>query len=173
MAHLILSRRAGRESRSTPETVACGRVNPIIKPDTVKWIIRYTFYAFVFSLPFEEQTQTRSIVPAKVLGIALRHLRCSNGACATSFLRKHSGGLRLYLSIVLLGFLPDFVLPRTCRISRVRLSWQLFKLVQLLVLFWISYNLLKQEQVVNGTLWALAAATMLLAILQFLGINKH
>jgi O-antigen ligase len=49
---------------------------------------------------------------------------------------------------------------------------QFFRLVQLLSLFWISYNLLKHEQVLNGTLWALSAATVLLALLQLAGVTS-
>jgi O-antigen ligase len=48
---------------------------------------------------------------------------------------------------------------------------QLFRLFQSLVLFWISYNLMKEERVIKGGLWALAGSTIILAILQLIGVT--
>jgi len=49
---------------------------------------------------------------------------------------------------------------------------QIFTQTQLLVLFWISYNLMRYEQIGKGTLGALAVSCFVLAALQVLGITS-
>ena len=48
----------------------------------------------------------------------------------------------------------------------------LFTRTQLLIFFWLSYNLVRYERIGKGTLWALAVACIVLATLQALGLTS-
>jgi len=50
---------------------------------------------------------------------------------------------------------------------------QLVTQTQLLILFWVSYNLMLYEQIGKGTIWALALSCLTLAVLQVGGITSE
>ncbi len=171
MAHLILSRQQARRVVTPRNGSLLRGVKPIIKPDTAKWIIRYTFYAFIFSLPFEESYVAAGMTLPKLFGVALAAFALLQPRLCYEFPPRAFWWFAIYVCIVavwgsyLIVFpsdVPDFTK------SFIRL---VLRLVQLLILFWISYNLMRQERVVNGTLWALAGANIILALLQILGIT--
>jgi O-antigen ligase len=71
----------------------------------------------------------------------------------------------VYLGIyTVLGALQD-VFYREMVVERVGM------LAQMLVLFWISYNLMRHERLVQDTLLALAASCAILAVLQLMGVT--
>lgn len=130
-------------------------------------IIRYAYYAFVFTIPFE------------VVGFAEDYLSLSKIAGLffglTALLRRRLCFQRPpkpfwyffgYLSVVLMMIpfqeAPFFFESVT----------RLITLTQLLLLFWISYNLMGDERVVKGTLVSLIMACTGLAILMFLGVGS-
>jgi len=55
--------------------------------------------------------------------------------------------------------------------DRIRTS--LFTVTQVLILFWISYNLMRYERIRKGTLWVLAVSCLILAIMQILNITSE
>jgi O-antigen ligase len=171
MAHLLLSRQQAGRAVTPGNSSLLRHVKPIIKPDTCKWIIRYTFYAFIFSLPFEEAYIDLGASVPRLIGLALAGFGLLQLRLCYEFPPKAFWWFVAYLSIYTLwGF---YLISTPPNVPNFPISFiaSAIKLVQLLVLFWISYNLMKQEQVVNGALWALAAGAIILAILQVLGIT--
>jgi O-antigen ligase len=169
---LILSREQAGGAVASRSGILQRRVNPITKPDTIKSIIRYTFYAFIFSLPFEEAYVSGGTTVPKLFGLALSAFALLRPHLCYKFPPKAFWWFVIYLCVFALSALYLIFTPPNVPDFSNAVIGQLLRLAQLLVLFWISYNLMKQEQVVNGTLWAFAAATTLLAILQFLGITS-
>lgn len=145
--------------------------NSIIKTATAKWFIRYTFYAFVFSLPFEVIDLGIGATIPKLIGVALAGFALLQRRLCFAFPPKAFWWFAIYVSVVAVWGSYLFLFPSHVPGLTRSLILHLLKLSQLLVLFWISYNLMKQERVINGTLWALAGATIILALLQILGLT--
>jgi O-antigen ligase len=139
--------------------------------ERVRWPIRYTFYAFIFSLPFEEADVSIGVTLPKLFGLALAVLALLQPRVCYKPPPRAFWCFGIYLSIfVLSGAYLILVPPNVPEFSSsvIRL---LVTLTQLLMLFWLSYNLMQQDRVVNGALWALAVATIVLAVLQVLGVT--
>ncbi|RMF84031.1 MAG: O-antigen ligase domain-containing protein [Nitrospinota bacterium] len=135
-------------------------------------IIRYVYYAFVFSIPFEavdasflsmgrgQFTIAKMLGYLFIVGTLLQPRICYN------FPPKAFWGFASYLYVyMILGLLQDPVFTGAI-LSR------LFMLVQMLVLFWLSYNMMRHEQVSRGTLWMLATSCILLALFQVAGTTS-
>ena len=153
-------------SRSLPR-----RANRIVSTDTTKWIIRYTFYAFIFSVPFEGAYLVGGATLSKLFGLALAAFALLQPRLCYAFPPKAFWWFAVYLVIyVLWGSYLILAPPNVPEFNRSFIL-SVFKLTQLLALFWISYNLMKQERVSSGALWALAGGTILLAMLQIVGIT--
>ena len=139
---------------------------------TVQWFIRYAFYAFVFSLAFEDAfTEIGASIP-KLLGLLLIAVCFLQPRLCFRFPPKAFAWFGAYVFIVALvgaymAWVPPDVPDFTSAVIRT-----VTRLVQLLVLFWISFNLLKNDKVATGTLWALAASTILLSALQLAGFTN-
>jgi len=159
--------------RRIPNGVAPGRISPFEHPRTItrsyvlRSIIHYAFYAFIFTIPFES------------VGFADDYLSLSKISglffVLTAFLSARMCFRRPpmafwyffgYLSVVAV-MIPfqqsDFI---SSIISR------LITMTQLLILFWISCNLLGDERVVKGVLLALIMACTAVAILMLLGVGS-
>ena len=110
---------------------------------------------------------------SKLLGIALVAFALFQPRVCYEFPPKAFWWLVIYLFIhgVWALYLILFP-PNVPEISSAVVS-SVVRLVQFLGLFWISYNLLKQERIVNGAFWALSAAAILLAVLQLLGVTSE
>jgi O-antigen ligase len=132
--------------------------------------LRLAFYAFVCSLPFETMDigiEVSYIKLSKIVGyffiaVALLHPR----VC----FRRFPAALGYFL-LYLLAF-AIFGAVQEPEYQGMILS-RLFTYVQMLTLFWVSYNLLRHETIIQGTLMALAASCSLLAILQVFGVTSH
>jgi len=132
----------------------------------VSSLVRLAFAAFVFSILFEEipigipveSTQiTGSLLVFAVLLLQPRTL-----------LQRVPGALWCFIIYFILGiailltndsFFDDEVLSRQ------------FKFIQLLVLFWISYVLMRDERVAREALLSLIASCLLLSLLQIFGLT--
>ena len=170
MTHLILSRTQAGRAVASGNSSFLRRTN-VISKDTTKWIIRYTFYAFIFSVPFEAAYVMGGTTLSKLFGLALAAFALLQPRLCYAFPPKAFWWFAVYLVIyVLLGSYLILVPPNVPQFNRSFIL-SVFKLTQLLALFWISYNLMKQERVSSGALWALACGTTLLAILQIVGIT--
>lgn len=174
MAHTLVSRNdiaTGRLAHQSTRTIP--RVGSVGQLCEVKGIIRYCFYAFVFSLPFEQAYIAGGATLPKLFGLALAGFALLQpGLC---YKRPPSAfwWFVLYLFVFTLWSAYLFLDPPNVPDFAGLVLTQFITVAQLLVLFWISYNLLKQEQVVNGTLWAYTAASILLAVLQLGGVTSN
>jgi hypothetical protein len=122
------------------------------------------FYLFTFSILFEGLPLGIPLEPTSLLGgLLILVALLQPQVCFRYFpapLWFFAG--YLYVGVVSLviqnGLLKEDVIPR------------LFVLVQLLIMFWIAYNLLLYEQVARNALLSLAASCALLAVLDYLGL---
>lgn len=174
MAHVILTRGPLPRARLAPRSGRLlAQVKPVVQAPAAKWIIRYTFYAFIFSLPFEEAYVAGGTTVPKLLGLALAAVALLQPHVCYKFPPKAFRWFVIYLAIYALWTAYLLLVPPNIPDFSSLVVGSVFRLVQFLVLFWISYNLMRQERVVNGAFWALAAATILLAVLQLLGVTSE
>jgi O-antigen ligase len=169
MEHVVLPRLQGTKAIAV-ERLARG-ANPIINAATAKWFIRYTFYVFVFSLPFEVIDLGVGATIPKLFGVALAGFALLQRRVCYALPPKAFWWFAMYIAVIAVWGSYLFFFPANVQGFTRSFILHLLKLCQLLVLFWISYNLMKQERVINGTLWALAGATTILAVLQILGLT--
>lgn len=172
MAYLIASREQTGRAVASANGRLLRRTKPIINTDTTNWIIRYTFYAFVFSLPFEEAYVTGGTTLTKLFGVALAAFALLQPRLCYKFPPKAVWAFAIYLVVFAAWGLHLVIVPPDVPEFPRSFVTSLFRLGQLLFLFWISYNLMRQERVINGALWALTAATILLALLQLAGVTS-
>jgi O-antigen ligase len=171
MADLVLPRAQLQKAVRVRAGALPGHAEPILNTDTTKWIIRYIFYAFIFSVPFESAYLMGGTTLSRLFGLALAAFALLQPRLCYAFPPRAFWWFAVYLLIcVLWGSYLMLVPPDVLEFNRSFIKL-VFRLTQLLVLFWISYNLLKQERVCTGALWALAGGTVLLAMLQILGIT--
>lgn len=138
------------------------------EPGLVPRPLRWAFALFVLSIPFgileagfEESRYTVSkLAGYLMLGVAVFYPHIS-------FRRfPRAGWFFLFYFAVLV--VQGVVQPPMYHNS---IQSRLFRLVQLIVLFWISYNLLRRPKMVTLTFRTLAAACTALAALAFLGVE--
>ena len=142
------------------------------KAGTAKWMIRYTFYALVFSLPFEEALIAGGATLPKLFGVALAGVALLQPKICYSFPPKAFRWFLAYLLVhVLYGGYLILTPPNVPEFTETFIR-SAFRLVQLGFLFWLSYNLLRDDQIAKGALWAFAVATILLSALQIVGITS-
>jgi len=128
--------------------------------------VRWAFYAFVFSLIFEELPIQ---IPVEVTLITTVFL-----LTAALLLQPHRAFgypptafwcfiVYLWLGIVILGFyqvlFEGFILLRQ------------LKLLQLIILFWIAYNLMRDDHTATGALISLVASCAVMSVLNALGLT--
>ena len=130
----------------------------------VKRIVRWTFYAFVFSLSFETVNLGIPVEPTSIIGgllvmITLAQPRVFFQRPPVAFLF-----FILYLCVcaTMILLLGD---PHKDEVIRY-----LFVFSQLIVLCWISYSLMRHSELAKTALITLAASCVILAILQLTGI---
>jgi O-antigen ligase len=146
------------------------RRRQLVRSGGPKWIIRYLYYAFIFSIPFEAVNigvEDGLFALSRVIGyVFLLATPLQPSVC----FRPPGGAFVCFLTylyvVAVLGIMqkPAFT---------PAINTQLFTLLQMLILFWISYNLLRYEKVVKGTLIMLATSCIALAVLQVLGITSE
>jgi hypothetical protein len=130
-----------------------------------KSIIRYAFYAFIFSVPFEG-----ALGGLFLLGLALIGSTLCQPALFLKAPPRAFWCFAVYL--VVMGVLAVSGVLEAPQDAEFRgaVVTQLFRFSQLLVFFWIAYRLLMFEGVVRSTLLTLAASCVLLAVLQAAGV---
>ena len=142
------------------------RVMPACRVDA---IVRWAFAVFLFSIPFETLEiglGQGNFSLSRLTGYVFILVACLQPK--TSFRRFPAvfWWFSLYLSVYVFAALyegPEY---------RVEIIVQLLTLVQMLVLLWISSNLLRSEQTVRHVLGAFAGACVFLSALQLLGITS-
>ena len=157
-----------KEIPPAPEVfIAAPEVRAINSPGQnhvpVSPVIRGVFYLFTFSILFEGMPLGIPLEPTSLLGgLLILVALLQPQVCFRYFpapLWFFAG--YLYIGVVSLvfqnGLLREDVIPR------------LFVLVQLMIMFWISYNLLLFEQVARHALMSLAASCAALAVLEYIG----
>ena len=128
--------------------------------------IRWVFYAFVFSLPFETVNWGIIEPPTILGGLLLLSTLFQPGL----FLRWPSKGFWCFVVYLYL-----FAILGALEFTRYRaeLAHHLFLLAQLMILCWIALNLMRDGRVAQTALLMLAVACALLAILQVTGVASR
>lgn len=149
---------------------ACSGDTRTIKPvqaiSTIGPIVRWSFYAFIFSLLFEVLPIGISLEATQVTGgfLILAALLFQPRRC---FLYPPAAFwcfvVYLWIGLVTLGF--NHALFDSAIILR------LFKLLQLIVLFWIAYNLMRDERTATGALLSLVASSAVMSLMSALGLT--
>jgi O-antigen ligase len=128
----------------------------------VLWIIRYAYYAFIVSLPFETANigvENGLFSLSKLVGYAFMMAALLRPRLSLKCPPRAFWLFTLYLCVVaLLGMLQE---PQFHSL----IVTQLFTQTQLLILFCISYNLMRYERIRQGTVLALAVSCVVLGIL--------
>ena len=174
MTHLILSRAQIGGTAALGRNRSQVRVEPVFQTPAVHWVIRYLFYAFIFVLPFEEAyiPGGTTSVP-KLLGLALAAVALLQRHVCYRFPPKALWWFLVYFLVFATWSAYLVLFPPQVPDSSIAIIRQFVRLAQLLALFWLSYNLMKEERVINGMLWVLGGSTILLAVLQLLGITSE
>src|SRR6266545_172671 len=124
----------------------------------------YAYYGFVFTLPLQVvNIGISDFGVSKLIGLALIGLSLTR---PKSCFRRPPKAFRFfaaYLAVYVFLGLPFIIDPETTGLASAVIS-QLFMQIQLLVLFWISYNLLRSDQVKKATLFAMALSCILITI---------
>jgi O-antigen ligase len=140
-------------------------------------IVRCVFYAFVFSLPFEKaDIEIGGFALSRLLGFLLVAV-----TIAAAFLQKRHFRFLLppkafwffvayFIVYVALGY--NMIVMGVYDAYLTEEVFQGVKtLTQLLIFFWISYNLLQYDRIRRGVLLSLAGSCIVVAILQALGLT--
>lgn len=147
-----------------------------IKINGPMWAVCYAYYAFIFSIPFEEADigiGSGYFAVSKMIGyIFILLVPLQPRLCFRSPPRAF-WCFAIYLCVyVILGVYVMWSIPQEPEFM-AQMIGRLFTLIQVLILFWISYNLMRYERVIKGTLLMLAASCVVLAVLQALGITSE
>src|SRR5262249_39885652 len=138
-----------------------------------KATVRYVYYAFAFSIPFEVIDIGLPYTPSKLFGYLLILLTLLMER--DLFLWRPPKAFWCFVIYLIVyafrGIIEVFGDPQKAEF-RGEIIGQLFTMCQMLVLFWISYNLMRSERVKKGTVLALALSCSVLAFLQALGITN-
>jgi len=129
-------------------------------------VVRWLFYAFVFSLPFETVGKGALEPPTIIGGLLLASTLLQPGL----FLRWPPAGLWCFVVYLYLFVTLGVLEPSQYRAEFAR---SVLLLTQLLVLCWIAYCLMLDRRVAERALLALAAACALLALLQVTGVASR
>jgi O-antigen ligase len=139
----------------------------------LKWYVRYTFYAFVFSLPLEMADVSIGGfgTVSKLLGYVFVLAALSQSSIC--FKRPPNALWAFGLYLVVLGFAGLTVIFRYPEISGLKDAFvsNYFTRIQLVAMVWLIYNVLRQEMTAKGALLSIAASTLVLVVLQFAGLT--
>ncbi|MDQ3805946.1 MAG: O-antigen ligase family protein [Acidobacteriota bacterium] len=126
-------------------------------------VIRWLFYAFVFSLPFETVVEG-VLEPPTIVGALLL---ASTLLQPELFLRWPPAGFWCFVVYFYMYATLEALEPTEYRPFLLR---SVFLVAQLLTLCWIAYCLMRDPRVAEWALLALSAACAVLALLQVTGI---
>ncbi|HYE13155.1 MAG TPA: O-antigen ligase family protein, partial [Pyrinomonadaceae bacterium] len=129
-------------------------------------VVRWLFYAFAFSLPFETVGEGFFEPPTILGGLLLASTLLQPGL----FLRWPPAGVWCFAAYLYLFATLGALEPSQYRPELLR---SVFLLAQLLLLCWMAYCLMLDRRVAERALLALAAACALLALLQVTGVASR
>jgi O-antigen ligase len=129
-------------------------------------VVRWLFYAFVFSLPFETVGVGLLEPPTVIGGLLLACTLLQPGL----FLRWPPAGFWCFAAYLYLFAALGVLEPSSYRAELWR---SVLLLAQLLTLCWIAYCLMLDRRVAERALLSLAAACTLLALLQVTGVASR
>jgi O-antigen ligase len=130
----------------------------------VKPVVRWAFYLFVASLPFET---IKLGVPVEVTMVTGALFILSTVLQLGLFYRWPSGGFWCFVSYLYICAVMA-VLETT---HWTEVAWELLVLIQLVIFCWISYCLMRYDQIAKTALFILAGSCAALAALQIVGIT--
>lgn len=140
-----------------------------VSAQRAKAVVKWMFYAFVFSLPFET-LETVFTIPGslslpKVIGYAFILLSVLQPKLL--FRRPPRPFYYLLAYLMIVGVyatqIDSYYLPE--------LRASVVMLIQMFVLFWMSYNLMRSEVIRRHVLYAFTGSCLLLAVLQLTGLT--
>jgi O-antigen ligase len=157
-------------SRDSPHLYRIKAVSPTTL--RIHWVIRYAFYAFVFSIPFDmaDLNPGGMATISKLIGYLVVALALLQPSLCLKRPPIPFWYFAVYLTTVaatgLFSIMAGTAEPEYAG-SIVRI---LFSRMQMICLFWIAYNFFQHEEVVKGSLTALSLATALIVLFQFVGL---
>jgi hypothetical protein len=133
------------------------------------WKLRYAYYSFMFTLPLQVvDTPIQHFGISKLVGFGLMLLAFTQPHLCFRAPPKAFWLFGAYVAVYALLALFGVADPEK-RALTGDVIIQLASLIQLLILFWVSYNLLRAEGVRKDTLLALAFSCIVLAGLIIVG----
>jgi O-antigen ligase len=146
----------GAEPWTLPRSAAPSRVN---------LLVRLALYLFVLSIPFELPKRSIPLEVPTLTGFVLLGATLLNpSAC----FRRIPAALLFFTAYLWVLGVSGMVNEVEYRMQAVRLF---ISLGQLVLLFWVVFNLLEDQRVLRGTLLALVASCVARAVIQLLGIG--
>ena len=129
----------------------------------------YAYYAFVFTLPLQViNIGISDFGVSKLLALPLIGLSLTRPKLCFRRPPKAFWFFSAYVAVYVALGLPLIVDPETSGLTSSIIS-KLFTQVQLLILFWISFNLLRSDRVKKATLFAMAASCIVISIILIMG----
>jgi O-antigen ligase len=130
-------------------------------------VVRWTFYLFVATIPFETADMGIPIeITAITLGLLLLSLVFQIPLC----IRKPPLAFGLFAFYLVILGVPYFFIPEA---FAEEARWQWMVQAQLVVMCWVAYNVLRSDRVVRNSLLILGIACAFVAVLQLSGIAKN
>ncbi|HJU53673.1 MAG TPA: O-antigen ligase family protein [Pyrinomonadaceae bacterium] len=156
-----------REERAAVARPATWRARPMATaaPSTVLPIIRWMFYAFVFSLPFETVNNPGFLEPPTILGGLLVITALLQPGL---FLRWPP---RAFWCFFVYLYLTIAIAPLEPAVYRAEVISKLFLHSQLTLLSWMAFCLMRDERVARTALVMLVVACGTLSLLQVAGVS--
>jgi len=148
-----------------PATTAVRRA-PRVAPAPPGSLLRLSFLAFVFSIPFESADLGQPVTLSKIFGYLFLLVAASEPR--TCF-RRSPRAMRWFVAYLVVYVLLG--IPQAGEYVG-EVAVRLFTLVQMLILLWVAYNLLRRERTVNEMLGAFCLACFVLALLQLGGVTS-
>ncbi|HWT00695.1 MAG TPA: O-antigen ligase family protein [Pyrinomonadaceae bacterium] len=135
----------------------------LANPGDVLPVIRWLFYGFVFSLPFETVNSGFLEPPTLLGGLLLASTLLQPGV----FLRWPP---RAFWCFFVYLYFSVAIGPLEPAVYRAEVIGKLFLLFQLVLLSWIAFSLMRDERVAKTALLTLVVACGLLSVLQVSGV---
>ena len=131
-------------------------------------VVRWSFYLFIATIPFETVSTGLSVEPTAVsLGILLVSLIFS----PTLVFCRPPLAFGLFAAYLSIFAAPIVGGPQNAYSSEA--WWQLLVTTQLLLMCWVAYNLLQHEHIAWRALLVLGLGCLLLAVLQLTGLSQN
>ena len=148
------------------------RSRPFMVSVVPKFVIRYSYYAFIFSLPFEMAEVTIAGLPlARLLGLLFLAVTILQPRQLYKRPPKAFWYFAVYIAVTAASGINAIMDAPQSGMFVSPIITTLFTRIQLLVFFWLSFNLLASQEVMKGTALTLAFSCVILAVLQMFGLT--